>query len=605
MRADRAASLPRARRLIALVVAAAAVGCGAPDAPVGAVPSSAGETADGGDARDAPGAVPRIEVELAPGAVQADGRISSIAVALTLEDVTAAAGEPLLCLPLVTVNVDTVATTLSIDDARDARGAFALAGRDRAADGEPPARCWSTERAVHGEVVVRYTAPVANATGTRGAAPPIELRSEEGGVSGGGSVFLMMPPDDAPRDFAVRWDLAALPEGAVAVSSYGAGAVDAGEPLSPASFTAAWFMAGAIGHYPDTAATDGFFGAWQGTPPFDAPELMRRGEELYARYLDFFRPPETPAFGVFLRRNPVNPGGGMGLNRSFIMTFGPHTKAEGLNDTLAHEMFHVFVGSLDAPPGLASSWFGEGLAVHYARLLLLRTGQVTPGEFLDSLNATAARYYTNALIGTPNDEIPARFWEDTRVRVLPYDRGSMYFAVLDHRLRSLSSRRRSLDDLLLAMLELRRSGQPMDRDAWLRVLGKELGEAGVAGFEAMLAGEVMLPAADAFGPCFTRTQKPLRRYELGFEPKVLTETPRIVRGLIADSAAARAGLEDGDEILKPVPQDAIQGDQHAFITLEVRRGERTWTVRYQPRGETVMAWQWERREGTPDAACAW
>src|SRR5690606_37332393 len=148
-----------------------------------------------------------------------------------------------------------------------------------------------------------------------------------------------------------------------------------------------------------------------------------------------------------------------------------------------------------------------------------------------------------------------------RVRVLPYDRGSMYFAVLDHRLRSLSSRRRSLDDLLLGMLELRRAGQPMDRAAWMRLLERELGSFGVTEFEGMLAGEVMLPAPEAFGPCFTRTQKPLRRYDLGFEPKVLVESPRIVRGLIKDSAAARAGFRNGDEILKPVPQDAIQGDQ--------------------------------------------
>lgn len=547
----------------------------------------------------------RIAVALAPAAVGDDGRIPSLGVTLTLDGVPAAAGEPLLCLPLVTDNVDTVATTLAIAAARDAQGPFALAARDGEPQDGEPTRCWFAERPLAGKIVVRYSAPVLNATGTRGAAPPIELRSEAGAVSGGGATFLMMPPDDAPHRFAVSWDLSALPDGARALSSYGADDVAIDEALPPGRFTKAYFMAGAIGRYPHSGETQGFFGAWQGEPPFAAPPLMQRGEALYASYLEFFRPPDSPPFGVFLRRNPVNPGGGMGLQRSFILTFGPETDAAGLNGTLAHEMFHVFVGSLDAPAGLASSWFGEGLAVHYQRLMLLRTGQSTPGEFLDSVNGTAARYYTNALIDTPNDEIPARFWEDTRVRVLPYDRGSLYFAALDHRLRSLSSRRRSLDDLLLAMLELRRAGQPMDQAAWVRLLDRELGSAGVADFEAMLAGAVVLPAPDAFGPCFTRTQKPLRRYQLGFEPQVLTENPRIVRGLVAGSAAARAGLEDGDEILKPVPQDAVQGDQDAWLSLAVRRGERTFTVRYQPRGETVDAWQWERRGSVPDAECAW
>jgi len=575
-------------RLAAATLCAAAIG-------IAAAQDAAGAPV----ARDP--SIPAVEVTLAPAAALADARIPHIDVTLTLSDVAAPAGEPLLCLPFVVNNVDTIAASLADPQARDARGELPLSVADDREGNDEGRRCLVPGRTVSGELAVRYRAPVLNATGTRGAAPPIELRSEAGAVSGGGTTFLLIPPDDAPRRFAVRWDLSALPEGTAAFSSYGQGDVDLDEPLPPRRFLSAYFMAGAIGRYPQ--ADNGFFAAWQGEPPFDAHALMRRGEALYDRYLEFFRPPGTPAFGVFMRPNPVNAGGGMGLNHSFILTFGPETGAEGLNGTLAHEMFHTFVGSLDAPQGLASSWFGEGLAVHYARLLLLRTGQITPERFLDSVNSTAARYYTNALIDTPNDEIPARFWEDTRVRVLPYDRGSMYFAVLDHQLRKASDGERSLDDLLRAMLEIRRAGRPMDRAAWERVLAEHAGREAVAEFEAMLDGAVMLPEPDAFGPCFTRTQKPLRRYELGFEPKVLTESPRIVRGLIRDSAAARAGLENGDEILKPVPQDGIQGDQDAFLTLEVRRGERTFTVRYRPRGETVMAWQWERREDVPDSAC--
>lgn len=545
-----------------------------------------------------------IEVVLAPAAPRPDGRIPTLGVTLLLSDVEASAGEPLLCLPFVTVNVDTVATSLTNLRAHDRQGQLALVAQDDHRSEEDAVLCWAAARATSGELTVSYGAPVTNATGTRGAAPPIELRSEEGGVSAGGAVFLMMPPDDVPRRFAVRWDLSALPADTVGISSYGAGGVELREPLPPARFTDAYFMAGDIGRYPTGTASGGFFAAWQGTPPFDAASLMRRGEALYEEYLAFFRPAGTPPFGVFLRHNPVNPGGGMGLRHSFIITYGPDTEPDELHFTLAHEMFHTFVGSLDAPTGLAASWFGEGLAVHYTRKLLLRFGQISPEAFLGSLNSTAGRYYTNALIDTPNSEIPARFWEDTRVRVLPYDRGSLYFAALDHRLRRESGGKRSLDDLLRAMLARRRSGEPMDRAAWVRLLEDELGPSAVSRFEAMLDGAVVLPEPEAFGPCFERVKKPLQRYELGFEPKVLTENPRIVRDLVPGSAAARAGLENGDEILKPVAQDAIQADQHATLTLEVRRDGRTFTVRYRPRGETVEAWQWERREEVPDAACA-
>jgi membrane-associated protease RseP (regulator of RpoE activity) len=77
-----------------------------------------------------------------------------------------------------------------------------------------------------------------------------------------------------------------------------------------------------------------------------------------------------------------------------------------------------------------------------------------------------------------------------------------------------------------------------------------------------------------------------------------------VRGLVAGSAAERAGLRNGDRIVKPVPQDEIQAEQSATLTLLIERGGRTFPITYLPRGETVPAYQWRRRPGIPDRECA-
>jgi predicted metalloprotease with PDZ domain len=268
--------------------------------------------------------------------------------------------------------------------------------------------------------------------------------------------------------------------------------------------------------------------------------------------------------GVFLRENLVNAGGGVALgNTSFVTTFGPETELRVVKITLAHEMLHTFVGGLEATD-MDGSWYSEGLAVYYARLLALRAGQITPAEFLDDLNSPAGRYYTDVMIHTPNKDIAANFWADTRIRVLPYDRGAMYFAVLDGELRAASGAKQSLDDLVLAILDRRRQNLPAGQAAWVELLQSRLGEKGPAEFEAMLGGEVQLPQPDGFGPCFTRITKPMRRYQLGFEPRVLTEPRRVVRGLITGSAAEVAGVRNGDEITQPVPQDLLQGQQDAF-----------------------------------------
>jgi predicted metalloprotease with PDZ domain len=260
-------------------------------------------------------------------------------------------------------------------------------------------------------------------------------------------------------------------------------------------------------------------------------------------------------------------------------------------------MLHTFVGHLDSSESFAGSWFSEGLAVYYERLLPLRAGAITSADYLRDINTTAARYFTDALNNTPNDQIGARFWADTRVRVLPYDRGGLYFAVVNDEVRKASQGKRSLDDMVLEMLKGRRAGHPSTEQTWRQIIARELGEKGTKQFDAMLAGELIVPASDAFGTCYERTTAPLRRYELGFTPDVLAEPTRIVRGLIPGSAAARAGLADGDHIVKPVPQDKIQADQDAMLHLQVQRGDKTLDISYLPRGETVDAYQWKAKAG--------
>lgn len=535
----------------------------------------------------------------------ADGaRVEAVEVALTMSGVVPAGGEPLLRMPLVSSNVPTVAASLDGLEARDARGVLPLRVEET---GEDPAveRRWFAERVPEGDVRVRYRAPTATALAARGAAPPIELRGDSGAVSGGGATFLLRPP---AGEFRIRadWDLDALPDGAVGLSSLD---TLAGDETVPAGLVdSAFFMAGAIRRHPEDGATDRFFSAWQGDPPFDTRGMMAWGEALYARFLEVFDAAPTP-YGVFLRRNRVNPGGGIGMHRSFVLTYDEDrgNDPESLRFTLAHEMFHTFQPLMARGRGmdesLAAAWFNEGLAVFYQGELPFRFGMVTPEAYLRDLNFTMARLYTNLFAETPNREIAGRFWEDTRIRTLPYDRGYVYFVNVDAAIREASGGARSLDDLMLALRARRERGQPVEQADWEALIGEELGAAGVAAFHAMLDGRVEVPASDAFGPCFRRVQRPMRRYELGFEPKVLVEPVRIVRGLVPGSAAEAAGLRDGDEILQPVGQDAIQGDQEGVLELQVRRDGRDATIRYRPRGETVPTWQWERVPAVADGDC--
>lgn len=542
--------------------------------------------------------------------------IATVDVTLRFEGVEAKAGAPVARLPLISSNVDTVATLIVRVVARDARGALRLTYRDvdlasqaaRDAEIGGPSREWVASRKVVGPLTLRYTVPANAVSPPRGPAPPLGFSNDGAATSAAGHVFLLLPPGNAKYRTTVAWDLSALPKGARGVSSYGEGRVTAPVPLDAAELRMAYYMAGRIGVWPGSASTRGFFSAWQGTPPFAAEPLMQWTGALYGRYVALFGEANPPPYGVFLRYNPINAGGGVGLYRSFVTTFGrpggAGTDVEELRFTLAHEMFHTFQPYIGNPAGLESSWFGEGLATFYQRALPLRFGLIAPEAFLKDLNFHAGRYYTSAMATVPNSEVPKRFWADTRIRTLPYDRGMLYFAGVDEAMRRASGGKRSLDTLVFAMLALERSGKTTGNADWEAWLARELGDAAVRDFRAFLAGTAPLPDSDAFGPCFRRTTRPMRRYDLGFDSAVLAQPRRIVRGLAPGSAAAAAGLRDGDEIVVPVPQDGIQGHQTEQLKLTVRRAGKTFAVTYLPRGETVQAYQWERVPQISDDRCA-
>jgi hypothetical protein len=554
--------------------------------------------------------VPQLTVTLTPAAAGADGNIPYVDVRVVAPDMSVAAGKPLLRLPLVSSNVTTLAGDLEALRVADSKGALTLSIRDDSQSGLMFFRHWYASRRVSGTLTIRYRAPISNALNPRGAAPPLELRTESGGLSGDASTFLVLPDSDSIYRIALHWDFAALGPGAAGLSTLGAGDVGfaaggrgAQRGLNAVYEDGLYVMGGLIHTRPSPLSGAGFMSAWQGQPPFDANALMKWTQSLYGSYVRFFRAPPGQPYEVFLRRNLVNAGGGVEVGGSFVGTFDQQTEAQDLELTLAHEMVHTFVGGLDGPQGLLASWYTEGLAVYYERVLPWRAGLISTDVFLADLNKTAARYYTDLLNDTPNGQIPARFWADTRVRVLAYDRGSLYFAQLNAELRARSDHEQSLDNLVLQMLDRRRRGLPVDEAAWVSLVRKAVGRAGVAQFDAMLAGKLVLPASAAFGPCFARTTVPLRRYELGFDSAVLMEPARIIRGLVPASQAARAGLRNGDRIVKPVPQDAIQANQNARLTLLIERAGKTFPVTYLPRGAQVATYQWKRRRGVADRDC--
>lgn len=419
-----------------------------------------------------------------------------------------AAGEPFsLMAPIVYAALTGVADRVEDLAVSDAAGPVELAIADDppVPGGFPYFRHWRATRDVVPPVSIAYRSLVQPPHAPGG--PPFGIRPSAGGVSGAGSGFLVLPENVGPAALGVSWDLGGLAPGSLAASSFGDGHFELEAP--PEELMQGWYMAGPAGRYPESGAAHGFSATWLGTPPWDPLAEMLFAAEVYAYLGDFFphlRP--APRYRVFIRVLDTPPyGGGTALTNSFMLSRGPAKPGEskdGPDGLFFHEMIHQFVGGIEGPVGV-TSWFSEGLTSYYTTLLRFRGGFSSLEEYGDDVNGVFRRYWTSRARNWPAVQIVETGFGDEEVRHTPYNRGHLYFADLDARIRAASDGARSLDAVLRELFARREAGETFDRAAWIAVVEAEAGPGAGELFEAViLRGETILPAPDAFGPCFVR-----------------------------------------------------------------------------------------------------
>ena len=433
--------------------------------------------------------------------------VAAIAVRSVIRDGDIAGGQLSLSAPIVYAGVVGIADRVEDLVVTDRAGVVPLRVENDAPvpGGFPYYRHWRAERDVVWPVIVTYRSLVEPVSGRRG--PPFGIRPTLGGVSGAGSGFLVLPENVATTVSRVRWDLSDLEAGSVASSSFGDGNFELRAP--PAELRQGWYLAGPAGRYPATGPGRGFSATWLGTPPWDPAGEMAHAERVYHYLKQFFATPSPPPYRVFMRVLDTPPfGGGTALTNSFMLSRGPAQPGEstsGPQGLLFHEMIHGFVGGIEGPVGV-TSWFSEGLTSYYTTNLQLRGGFTTVERYGESINEVARDYYTNTARNWSAARIVEVGFSDNDIRHLPYRRGQLYFADLDSKIRAASGGRRTLDIVMREVFERRRQGWNFDHDAWRAIVAREAGPQAAQEFDALIIDgtATIVPASDAFGPCFER-----------------------------------------------------------------------------------------------------
>jgi predicted metalloprotease with PDZ domain len=613
-------TLPRRPVLLLLALATTLAACSAAPLPAPPTPSTAPppRAPDWSEASPPPAPVAsrQIEVALSPQR-DASGEVASLEVSIRLSEPPGEFGD---ASPLTLVLEESEQGEGGWPDAieevyaRDGEGALALKTKSATVEGEARTE-WRSDRHPSGAIVITYKVKIT--AGERGRFQGVHAHA--GGFEGLGSTFLLLPDVNDVYHARVTWNLAGAGEGAAAASSFGTGDAEASGPLD--RLLSAFYMAGPLGRF---ALDDGavhFRSAWLGRPAFSPVEASVWAAKVRESQRAFFHDSDPAPFTFFLRTVPrLGPSWvGSGGPSSFLLLAGDKLAwSRPARFAVAHELTHTWLGvagsgvRLDGPEGSAY-WFTEGFTVHFTREILLRSGLATPAEFLDDLRERTERFLTSPDKALPNEGIVKGFFKSDSVNKVPYDRGMLYAAEVDAAVRARSGGKRSLDDLVLALLDRARAlgkqadaaakdatTAPLPADAFREIVGAELGPAGLARYDAVIVrGEAPAPPSSAYGPCFKAAKKAIPRFELGFDPASYKDGK--LRGLVRGSAADRAGLREGEKVKGG---EMISGVSSREVLVVVEREGKEKTISFLPQGATVEGSIWVRDPKIPDAACA-
>jgi hypothetical protein len=381
-------------------------------------------------------------------------------------------------------------------------------------------RRWRAQRPVTFPVSVTFRARMWP-PGTR-TNPSYMLRSAEGAVSGQGSGILISPTDGVNYAARFRWDLSDLAAGSITTSGL-TDENDVHAPLSTLSMN--FFMAGPLHRYPLNGERDGFAAYWHGTPPWDAPRVMDWVASMYEYMRKFWGETTPRRYRVMGRMLPPPAFGGTALPNHFIINAptGPRDTSDvGPLLLLAHETGHLFVRGLQNPGGggPSNNWFTEGMNEYYAVALALRSGLAPLDLVLQQMNLQTRNYYTNPRRNMPADSIARTSpLTDGRAYTASYERGLLFWADMDARIRAASNGRRTLDSIMVPLItrahtmggdgglgnEAKPGGQPgwFTPDELVDSLVKAAGPAARQMFDSVIVrGKTIVPASNAFGPCF-------------------------------------------------------------------------------------------------------
>lgn len=445
---------------------------------------------------DNPAKIPRIHLKVCP--IWKENHVESMEIRYSLREQTWEAGEELFHINLETVTIPFC--PMSNLAAFDGAGELELKEETETVYPVTYKR-WLTGRKTEGEVCFSYSITPRVLPEEYRSSPYYDLRNEEGGANGAGITFLAEVAGSEQFSIRFDWDLSKMPPGSTGVSTYAEGSFEITGKGN--RVTNAYYAVGQV-----RSITDGDFGFyWLSEPPFDLRSVAEWTKSLFLRMAGFFGD-DNGLYRIFVRKDPFEKsGGGTALFRSYMFGYSEAMvpTLDGLKNLLAHEMVHNWTQFKDEPYG-TGTWYLEGSAEYYSVMLPYRFGMASAEETLEQVQKRSDQYFTSPFRHLSNAEAAAQSWTDRRIQRIPYGRGFFFLAGLDARIRRLTDGKKSLDDIVLPLVQRYLREEECSNEDFLSLYNQLTGCDLTEEFAKMAEGQPIIPDPDSFDCLFDRAE---------------------------------------------------------------------------------------------------
>lgn len=333
----------------------------------------------------------------------------------------------------------------------------------------------------------------------------------------------------------------------------------------------------------------------------DSRRIFGQIEKVVKLQREWFNDYSQPFYTISIAQRLDNIAG-TSIGNSFVCFIKPDVEEQQLMLLLSHEMFHHWLpGHMHVlDPGEQNrwnwEWFDEGFAEYFARVVLLESGAITKERFIELLNRDLYNIADNPARNKSYDQVVADIESgafSVGHKKLSYYRGALIASNWDVRIKEFTKGKQSLASVIrdLAQIAARTDGN-LTQDQFAQTFQKVGVDIKKERETFIVRGETIPPLLTAFDG-YVLKEIAMPHYAIGFDVAASTREKKIV-GLIAGSAAEKAGLRDGMTYLR-ISQPNRFGNAWtpaSKATVWVREDGKDRAFEYVPVSGAIMVTQY-------------